>query len=142
MKEKKSCLLYHLNKASNMIKWELNHYLKDYDITSAQWRVLMYLAESPHRGATPGLIAEKLNVERPAITRVIDSLVKESLIIKEDNPHDRRSQLVIPTDKAEKIMPQLKLIGNRLMEKSFNNFNNDEVQQLNAYLISVIQNLR
>lgn len=145
MQRDKYCLLYHLNRVSHLIKWELNNRLEDFQLTSAQWRVLMELkhygdSNQPGDNITPAFIAERLNVERPAITRVVDSLIQANWIVKKDNPHDRRSQFVFLTDKAKRALPDLQIIGDKVMEKSFRGINKIDIQHLNAFLKGMINN--
>lgn len=143
--KKEGLLLYLLNKTSHLIKWEINKRLKDYQLTSAQWRVLMDLNyfESigcHEKNATPAMIAERLNVERPAITRVIDTLLKEGWVARIEHPSDRRSQLIVLTDKAREILPQLRKIGEDVIEKSFQGFEDNDIEALIHYLKNVIKN--
>ncbi|SNS13511.1 MarR family transcriptional regulator, transcriptional regulator for hemolysin [Anaerovirgula multivorans] len=134
-----------LNKTAHLIKWELNNHLKEYGLTSAQWRVLIDLKIQENLGdslnnTTPALIAERLNVERPAITRTIDLLIKEGWVSRRENPLDRRSQLIVLAEKSKKIMPQLDYISDEVMKKTLEGFNEEETNQLKSFLIRIIDN--
>ncbi|SDK67545.1 MarR family winged helix-turn-helix transcriptional regulator [Natronincola ferrireducens] len=145
MQNQEGNLGYLINKAAHLIKWELNSYLKEYQLTSSQWGVLMDIKCQENRSpslnkTTPALIAERLSVERPAITRVIESLIKEGWVKKQQNDSDGRSHLIILTDKSRQILPELMEIRNKVVRKTFKGFKKDEVEQLREYLIKVINN--
>jgi DNA-binding MarR family transcriptional regulator len=146
MWQKERHLICLLHKTSHHIKWELNSGLKDYQMTSAQWRVLMDLKyqediKASLNNMTPGSIAERLNVERPGITRTIDTLIQEGLVKKEDNPSDKRSQLIVLTQQARDMLPWLMTAGNKVIEKTFEGFQKDEIQEFTNYLTRMISNL-
>lgn len=144
--EKCNSLGHLLNKASHLMKWELTNQLKDYDLTSAQWAVLTYLYRQECCGVgewniTPAAIAEKIRVERPAITRIMDKLLKGGWIDKRDNSIDRRSQIITLTPKARSLMPRLKGIGEGVVEKSLSGISKDNIELLSTVLMQIIENL-
>lgn len=129
------------------MKWELTNQLKDYDLTSAQWAVLIYLyrQESCGNGAeniTPATIAERIRVERPAITRIVDKLLKGGWIEKRDNLLDRRSQIISLTPKARILIPQLKSIGEGVVSKSISGISKENIELISTVLMQIIENLR
>lgn len=146
MIKKEIKLGYMLNKASHLIKWQLNNSLKKYDLTSAQWAVIsdLFYHESIQKkleSNTPALIAERLKVERPAITRIIERLLKEGWILKLENPTDKRSQLITLTDKALSIIPEMKEVSGEVSTVTFDGFTEEEIIQLESYLTKIIGNL-
>lgn len=143
-KEQRSlgCLL---SKTAHLIKWELNNHLKEHGLTSAQWRVLIDLKiqekiDDSLNNTTPALIAERLKVERPAITRTIDLLIKDGWVLRKENPLDRRSQLIVLAEKSKAIIPQLDHISDEVMRKTLVGFDEEEINQLKSFLIRIIEN--
>jgi long-chain acyl-CoA synthetase len=57
------------------------------DVTPAQYRVLVHLAEGP-AGASG--LATGVAVTRPSVTAVVDGLVARGLVERRPNPEDRR----------------------------------------------------
>ncbi len=146
MKEREMKLGCLLNKASHLIKWRINDGLKDYHLTSAQWAVLVDLFLLEQKDVTielntPALIAERLQVERPAITRIIDRLMKEGWVSRLDNPKDRRSQLIMLTAKAKRIMPEMEQVSHRVTHGILTGFSQEEITQLEHYITRIIDNL-
>ncbi len=135
-----------LNKASHLMKWELTNQLKAYDLTSAQWAVLMHLYRQECDGGgeemmTPAVIADTVRVERPAITRIIDKLLKRGLIDKRLNPADGRSQIVVLTSAARELMPKFKSIGEMVVNQSLSGLTKEEIDLLTSLLLQIINNL-
>ena len=69
-------------------------------LTSARWQILgaIVAAERPQPVAW---LARDLGANRQNVQRIINDLHKEGLVAFEANPHHRRAQLVILTDKGK-----------------------------------------
>ena len=70
-------------------------------LTSARWQVLgaIIAAERPQPVAW---LARDLGANRQNVQRIINDLHKEDLVAFEINPHHRRAQLVVLTDKGKR----------------------------------------
>jgi DNA-binding MarR family transcriptional regulator len=68
-------------------------------LTSARWQILgaIVAAERPQPVAW---LARDLGANRQNVQRIINDLEKERLVAFETNPHHRRAQLVVLTDKG------------------------------------------
>jgi DNA-binding MarR family transcriptional regulator len=68
-------------------------------LTSARWQILgaIVAAERPQPVAW---LARDLGANRQNVQRIINDLRKEGLVAFETNPHHRRAQLVVLTDKG------------------------------------------
>jgi DNA-binding MarR family transcriptional regulator len=68
-------------------------------LTSARWQILgaIVAAERPQPVAW---LARNLGANRQNVQRIINDLHKEGLVAFETNPHHRRAQLVVLTDKG------------------------------------------
>lgn len=69
-------------------------------LTSARWQILgaIITAERPQPVAW---LARDLGANRQNVQRIINDLQKEGLVAFETNPHHRRAQLIVPTDKGK-----------------------------------------
>ncbi len=77
----------------------------DLNITMPQMKVLLLLSEN---GALRvGVLAKHLNVSTPTITGIVDRLVREDLVKREDDPSDRRVVLNSLTGKGQAVMERL-----------------------------------
>jgi DNA-binding MarR family transcriptional regulator len=68
-------------------------------LTSARWQILgaMVAAERPQPVAW---LARDMGANRQNVQRIINDLEKDGLVAFEANPHHRRAQLVVLTDKG------------------------------------------
>ena len=80
------------------------------DVTMPQMKVLMLLREN---GALRvGVLARHLNVSTPTITGIVDRLVRQALVRRDDDPTDRRVVLNVLTRQGEEMMDRLRERGN------------------------------
>ncbi|MGL4798760.1 MAG: MarR family winged helix-turn-helix transcriptional regulator [Cellulosilyticaceae bacterium] len=79
-------------------------------------KVIFYLMH--HKASTMSDIAEKLCISRPNMTPIIDKLIHEGLVVRLENPSDRRMILIDTTDKAHSLFEEHKrLIKERLVSR-------------------------
>ncbi len=77
----------------------------DLHITMPQMKVLLLLSENG--SLRVGVLAKHLNVSTPTITGIVDRLVREDLVKREDDPSDRRVVLNNLTGKGQAVMERL-----------------------------------
>lgn len=70
-------------------------------LTSARWQILGAIAYS-ERPQPVAWLARDLGANRQNVQRIINDLVAAGLVGFEPNPHHRRAQLVVLTDKGRK----------------------------------------
>lgn len=71
------------------------------DITPEQWTVLSYLWKSD--GVTQQKLCDATFKDKPSMTRLIDNLEKQALVIRKRPSSDRRSNLIYLTDEGKSI---------------------------------------
>jgi DNA-binding MarR family transcriptional regulator len=71
----------------------------DLGLTSARWQILGAIVTAEHSQPVAWL-ARNLGANRQNVQRIINDLHKEGLVAFETNPHHRRAQLVVLTDKG------------------------------------------
>ena len=70
-------------------------------LTSARWQILGAIV-STERPQPVSWLARDLGANRQNVQRIINDLHKNGLVAFETNPHHRRAQLVVPTDKGRR----------------------------------------
>jgi len=72
-----------------------------FGLTSARWQVLgaIVFAERPQPVAW---LARDLGANRQNVQRIVNDLKKEGLIVFQPNPHHRRAQLVVLSEKGQR----------------------------------------
>jgi len=69
-------------------------------LTSARWQILGAIARTK-TGRTVAEIAREAGVARQGVQRIVNELVRDGLVAFRDNPHHRKAQLVVLTDKGD-----------------------------------------
>jgi DNA-binding MarR family transcriptional regulator len=74
-------------------------------LTSARWQILgaIIAAERPQPVAW---LARDLGANRQNVQRIVNDLVRDGLVAFETNPHHRRAQLVVLTDKGRQTFDE------------------------------------
>jgi DNA-binding MarR family transcriptional regulator len=71
----------------------------DLGLTSARWQILGAVIAA-ERSQPVAWIARDLGANRQNVQRIVNDLHKEGLVTFEPNPHHRRAQLVVLTEKG------------------------------------------
>jgi len=96
---------FRLNVISRKISRKYNSKCLEYGITATQSFVLYDLLD--HEGSNVKDIAARVQLDSSAVTGVIDRLYKEVLVIREEDPTDRRSLNIYLTSKGRKLAEDL-----------------------------------
>jgi DNA-binding MarR family transcriptional regulator len=70
-------------------------------LTSARWQILGAIVEA-NRPQPVAWLARDLGANRQNVQRIVNDLQKEGLVAFEPNPHHRRAQLVVLTEKGRR----------------------------------------
>lgn len=138
---------YLLNKATLILRRKLADELASHDITPAQWSVLRDLAHQatlseggPH--TSPAQIAERLEMDRPTLSGIMDRLQKKEWVTIRTNPKDRRSQLVELTEQAAQLIPSLERASQQVLQQALLHIAGDQITILQTTLLQMIMNLQ
>lgn len=88
-------------------------------------RVLKGVCRSPE--STAQSIAQRMQRDKAQITRALNDLIDAALILKVDNPLDRRSQLLKPTPKGRKVMAKLDAAEDWAVKQLTRNLEEDDL---------------
>ena len=94
-----------LERAGRVVADRLGRSIGRDGITSDHWRVLRHLADEA--GHTMGEIAERLEMNPPTLTKLIDRMVGKSLVQRATDPEDSRRVLVYVTDAGLALLQEL-----------------------------------
>lgn len=87
----------------------LDGFLATYGLLQGRWWVLLLLMREPNLTSTPSILAEKAGVTRATMTRLINGLVRDGLVSRQEDRNDRRSYTVGLTEtgqaKLDEVMP-------------------------------------
>jgi DNA-binding MarR family transcriptional regulator len=128
-----------LNKTALLSKAHFNNYLKEYDISPEQWSLVFRVVE--RSGLTQKELSDSTYKDQANITRSIDRLEQKGFLKRIENPNDRRSFQLVPTQDAialvERIIPLSQAFNTQLTQ----GFSEEETKMLIALLNKVHHNL-
>lgn len=109
-------------------------------LTSDQFRLCSILSESKDI-LTQQDLADLLDRDRSAITRMIQILEKKGIVIRTDKPDDKRSYLITLTPEGKKMVITGKRIGRKIIDQVFKGFSPDEEVLCIRYFEKIKTNL-
>ena len=106
-------------------------------LTIAQVKSLFFIR---NRGSTSsGKLASALGVTPTNTTGIVDRLVKQGLVSREENPEDRRMLLLRPTEKGEELVAKLRARRRDYMSEVLARMNEDDLAALFQGLNSLVK---
>lgn len=109
------------------------------DVTMPQMKVLLLLRE--HGALRVGVLARHLTVSTPTITGIVDRLVRQGLVRREDDPTDRRVVLNALTARGEGLMDRLRNRGGTELSRALDTLSAQEQADLARLLTRVMEQL-
>lgn len=105
MKDFTEAWCFRLAALSRKISRSYNAECSNYGITATQSFVLLDLLD--HDGSSVKDIATRIQLDSPAVTGVIDRLIKENLVVRQEDPSDRRSLQIFLTPPGQCLVEKL-----------------------------------
>ena len=94
-------LMLELFRATSLILTSGDRLVAPLGLTSARWQILGAIV-SAERPQPVSWLARDLGANRQNVQRIINDLHKDELVAFETNPHHRRAQPVVVTDKGKR----------------------------------------
>lgn len=118
---------------SNWLSAINSGFFKTTDITVQQYNVLRILRGQHPNPSNLKLIKERMLDKMSDASRIIDKLKLKKLVVRKENPDDRRNVDIIITEKGLELLHSLDFIDNSSIE-IFNKLSTIEVKTLNSLL--------
>ena len=131
-------LSYLIIKASKQLKNKLDKALKQYDITAAQFSVIMQI-HSADVPITSAEVAQRLGSDRPTISGIVNRLEIKGIVIKVANPQDKRSSYLEIYKEAINLVHKIISISDELTIDIFSIYSKDEAEQLKGMIEKLIE---
>ena len=113
--------------------------LKKYDITHEQWVVLRTIANNDY--STQKIIADLTNKGKSTLTRILDQLEQKNLIKRQMNNEDRRSIVLVETDKGKTIVHEILPIEEEVRTMITNGISEEDIVQVNNVFKKILGNI-
>jgi len=97
-------------------------------LTMAQLRLMYTILVD---GDQPvGDLAEKLSVRPPTVTGLTDRLIKQDLIVRVNDPSDRRVVIVRLTDEGRRVVGQIEAVSQAYFDRVFDEMGGERIEEL------------
>lgn len=119
-------------------------YFARFGITGSQWGVLRNLLRA-HTGGLSGLrisdLSEKLLIQPPSVTGVVDRLERVGLVERKQDPNDLRATLVGLTTAGRQLVKSVLVGHERKIESVLGGLSSTDQTQLNRLLSRLLDHL-
>lgn len=110
-----------------------------HEITAEQWGIMRHLWEE--EGLSQREIGARASKDKPNITRMLDSLEKKRLILRQPDPRDRRKFRVYLTPEGKLLHERLFPLVNSLREQVTRQLSQSEIDFLKEILSKINPNI-
>ena len=86
-------------------------------------------------------IAQFMNRDKAQVTRLLNELIKQTLIEKVPNPEDKRSQRLLVTSEGLEILAQLATIDTKMNDKMMKGISQQELEEFERITGLMTKNL-
>lgn len=107
-----------------------NAVLGKYDLTTGQYKVMMYLYANADKGVRTVDLDRYHEMTHQTTIGILKNLEKKGLISYKNNPNDARSRYIVPTEFAYEKREELEKAGDRLEAELTEKLTEQERQQL------------
>lgn len=111
--------------------------LIDEDLTQVQLSCIRYA--HLHHDPSVGMIANGLGVSDAAAAKLIDRLVKKGLLIREEDPRDRRVLKIKLTEAGHKMLESVCLMENEYFESILKRMSTKSLQDLEHGIVEFLK---
>lgn len=122
------CLYFNSNALARTVTRIWKEKYRQFNLSPPHAFLLRVVLAKP--GMLPRELAEELNLTRSTITRFLDSLEKQNLLVRKTTGSDGREVQIFPTQKAEKIQIQLNDTGKELTQLMKDILGNEELSEV------------
>ena len=115
-----------------------NQLLAPYDLTGSQFRILMLLYQSPSGNIRQIDIENEFLMTNPTVTGLVQKLEQKELIQRIPNTEDRRSKLLVLTERAMKMKEEILRVSDDLERQMTVNLSQKECAKLRELLTKIL----
>ena len=110
------------------------------EITPEQWTVLIFLWEKD--GVTQQELCNATFKDKPSMTRLIDNMERQHLVVRISDKRDRRTNLIHLTKDGKELEEKARLIANLTLKEALRGVTLEELSVGQALLKKVFYNTK
>ncbi len=130
-----------VNRVSFALRRELTRRFADADhsISPEEWAVLLVLwSKGPQ---SPSSLSEQTIRDRTTVTRLIDTMVRKELVVRSENPTDRRRSDISLTATGKALEPELVAVAMEMIGQATEGISQQDLEATRRTLQRVSSNL-
>lgn len=86
-------------------------------------------------------LADKLQKDKNSVTKLVDAIEKKGFVVRKQNPHDRRANTLVLTEKANELKPGAKQKGISILDQILEGISEDELRSFLSTLRKLNANM-
>jgi len=86
-------------------------------------------------------IARRLRIEGPTLTRMLDSLESDGLVLRVPDPADRRTKQLKLTAQGENALEEVFNVADEMRQRLLESFTDDQIDQMNVFCWELVRRL-
>lgn len=133
------CVAFITNKASKKMADAFNERLLALGITRVQWIALYYLGK--YEGVNQKELAEMMNIKTSTAARLIDRMEREGLVLRLNDPKDRRAAKLVLTEKGRELREKLLPEGEKMSKIFAKGITDEELKVFKRVLAKMVENI-
>lgn len=115
-----------------------NQLLMPYELTGSQFKILMVLYHAPDASVRQADIENKFAMTNPTVTGLVQKLEVKDLVKRMPHPEDKRSKVLVLTDRAIEMKEELLALADDLEAGMTKNLNESERELLASLLMKML----
>ncbi|MBR2359227.1 MAG: MarR family transcriptional regulator [Bacteroidaceae bacterium] len=110
------------------------------EITPEQWTVLLFLWEKD--GVSQQELCNATFKDKPSMTRLIDNMERQNLVVRIASKNDRRTNLVYLTRQGRELQDRARSVANRTLKEALAGLTIEELRVSQEVLRKVFSNAK
>lgn len=86
-------------------------------------------------------LADQLQKDKNSVTKLVDAIEKKGFVVRKQNPHDRRANTLVLTEKANELKPGAKQKGISILDQILEGISEDELRSFLSTLRKLNTNM-
>ena len=118
----------------------LDEKLRPLGYGTARMEALSTIKRSPEPSAQIA-IAKRIGIEGPTLTRMLDTLEAEGLVVRRADPTDRRTKLIELTEEGERALEEIHAVAHEFRASVLDGMSDAELDAVNAVTSRLLNRL-
>lgn len=123
-----------IKQATTQIDRERENFANSLGVTGVQMSVIDFLSNHQNNLASQNEIEHEFNIKRSTTTIMLQRMEKRGLIVRVDDPKDKRKKQAQLTESALKIVPKIRQYMKQDNEEGLDNLSMKDVNTITAFL--------